>query len=93
MGNITGNQDMARVISYASQALSTKEDEKEAGWKRDIEVKDTVGYKKLSLLTAFVTTLPGVPIIYYGDEIGMPGAGDPDNRRMMRFDGLTYWQK
>jgi glycosidase len=24
-------------------------------------------------------------MIYYGDEIGMTGAGDPDNRRMMRF--------
>ena len=24
-------------------------------------------------------------MIYYGDEIGMSGAGDPDNRRMMRF--------
>ena len=32
-------------------------------------------------------TVPGVPLIYYGDEFGMPGAGDPDNRRMMRFDG------
>lgn len=93
MGNITGNQDMARFISYASNALSTKEDEKEAGWKRDIEVKDTVGYKKLSLLTTLVTTLPGIPIIYYGDEIGMPGAGDPDNRRMLKFNKLTYWQK
>jgi glycosidase len=26
-----------------------------------------------------------VPVIYYGDEIGMTGAADPDNRRMMRF--------
>lgn len=24
-------------------------------------------------------------MIYYGDEIGMTGAGDPDNRRDMRF--------
>jgi glycosidase len=23
----------------------------------------------------------GIPQIYYGDEIGMPGGGDPDNRR------------
>ena len=26
-------------------------------------------------------TLRGIPEIYYGDEIGMPGGGDPDNRR------------
>ena len=27
--------------------------------------------------------------MYYGDDIGMPGGNDPDNRRMMRFDGLS----
>jgi hypothetical protein len=27
--------------------------------------------------------------LYYGDEWGMMGAGDPDNRRMMRFEGLS----
>jgi len=37
---------------------------------------------------AFNFTIPGIPIIYYGDEIGMPGAGDPDNRRMMSFENL-----
>jgi glycosidase len=26
-------------------------------------------------------TLRGIPELYYGDEIGMPGGGDPDNRR------------
>ena len=34
-------------------------------------------------------TTKGVPLIYYGDEVGMPGAGDPDNRRMMQFTGLS----
>ena len=38
-------------------------------------------------------TIPGVPCIYYGDEIGMPGGNDPDNRRMMRFDNLTAKEK
>ena len=89
MGYITGNQDKARFISYASKALSFDEDAKYAGWTRDIEVKDTIGYRKLSSLEAFIMTIPGIPVIYYGDEFGMPGANDPDNRRMMRFDDLT----
>jgi len=93
MGNITGNQDMARFISYASGALGLNEDASEAGWKRDIEVKDTVGYLKLASLQAFNMTIPGIPVIYYGDEFGMPGAGDPDNRRMMKFDSLSKFEQ
>lgn len=89
MGNISGNQDLTRFISLASGAVSPNENAAEAGWKRNIQVKDTIGYYKLASLLAFNMTIPGVPIIYYGDEFGMPGAGDPDNRRMMRFDSLT----
>ena len=40
----------------------------------------------MALLMAFETAIPGLPVVYYGDEIGMPGGGDPDSRRMMRFD-------
>jgi glycosidase len=89
MGNITGNQDMSRFISYASGALSFTEDDREAGWKRNIQVKDTVGYLKLASLEAFNMTIPGIPVIYYGDEFGLAGAADPDNRRMMKFDSLN----
>ena len=41
---------------------------------------------RMSQAFAFVLTQPGVPLIYYGDEIGLHGGGDPDNRRMMHFD-------
>jgi glycosidase len=35
----------------------------------------------LRLAFTFLLTARGIPLIYYGDEIGMEGAGDPDNRR------------
>ncbi|MFI5171225.1 MAG: alpha-amylase family glycosyl hydrolase [Chitinophagales bacterium] len=93
MGNITGNHDMARFISYASGDLEWDENDKEVGWQRKIEVTDTTGYAKLKMLHAFNMTIPGIPIVYYGDEIGMPGANDPDNRRMMRFDSLDKFEQ
>jgi neopullulanase len=37
--------------------------------------------EKLRLAFTFLLTGRGTPMIYYGDEIGMPGADDPDNRR------------
>ena len=88
MGNITGNQDRARFISYADGSLSFEEDAKYAGWNREIVMQDPAAYRKLSALTAFMMTIPGIPCIYYGDEYGSVGGNDPDNRKMMRFDGL-----
>ncbi|MDA3953319.1 MAG: alpha-amylase family glycosyl hydrolase [Bacteroidales bacterium] len=93
MGNITGNHDLPRFITFASGALKFDEDDKEAGWNRDIQNKDTTGYYKLLQVTTFINTIPGIPVIYYGDEIGMPGAGDPDNRRPMKFENLTKFEK
>lgn len=89
MGYISGNQDRARFISYAGGSLKFDENAKLAGWTRNIDAGDPVSYKKLCLLNAFNMTIPGVPTIYYGDEFGSPGGNDPDNRRMMKFSGLT----
>ena len=36
---------------------------------------------KVKLAFGMTLTLRGIPEFYYGDEIGMPGGGDPDNRR------------
>jgi len=35
----------------------------------------------LELAFTFLMTARGIPMVYYGDEIGMRGGGDPDNRR------------
>lgn len=92
MSYISGNQDRARFISYAAGDLTFEEDSKTAGWTRKIgerKPSDMKAYDKLVQLIAFNATIPGIPVIYYGDEIGMTGGNDPDNRRMMRFDSLS----
>ncbi len=37
--------------------------------------------QSLALSWVFVLTRPEVPLVYYGDELGLPGYGDPDNRQ------------
>jgi len=93
MGNITGNQDRARFISYADGSVKFSEDAKLAGWTRDIQNQGEVGFNKMASLQAFLMTTPGIPCVYYGDEIGLPGGNDPDNRRMMKFQDWNDNQK
>lgn len=87
MGYISGNHDKPRFMALASHDIAVGEDAKVAGWTREIGITDSLAYDKLALLHTFNLTIPGVPVIYYGDEIGMTGGNDPDCRRMMRFDG------
>lgn len=85
MGYISGNQDRSRFISLASGDVRFDEDQKLAGYTRNIGKPQPAGYQRLVLLHVFNHVIPGIPVIYYGDELGIPGANDPDNRRMMRF--------
>jgi neopullulanase len=52
--------------------------------------------RRLRLATLFQMTFPGVPSVYYGDEIGMEGGPDPDCRRAFPWDerqwGCALWQ-
>ncbi len=45
---------------------------------------------RVRLAAALLMTMPGVPCIYYGDEIGMEGGSDPDNRRTMPWDEAAW---
>ncbi|WP_252899216.1 alpha-amylase family glycosyl hydrolase [Lactococcus fujiensis] len=40
-------------------------------------------------------SLPGVPCIYYGDEAGLTGGKDPNNRKFFPWDNIdpTYYKQ
>ncbi len=87
MGYISGNHDRPRFISLAGGSLTWDEDHKVAGWTRNVDVGGNDSYQRSLMLNAFMLTIPGVPTIYQGDEYGVPGGNDPDNRHMMQFEG------
>ncbi|MEM7609183.1 MAG: alpha-amylase family glycosyl hydrolase [Myxococcota bacterium] len=42
-------------------------------------------YDRMYTAFGWMLSLPGAPLLYYGDEYGEHGAADPDNRHPMRF--------
>ncbi|ATB48014.1 alpha-amylase family glycosyl hydrolase [Corallococcus macrosporus] len=85
-----GNHDVARFISQAAGQLQGDGSDPFGPNRPSTVVTDATAFEKMKYGFGFVLTQPGVPLVYYGDEVGLPGAGDPDNRRLMRFgDTLT----
>ncbi|MCC6811289.1 MAG: hypothetical protein IT381_27915 [Deltaproteobacteria bacterium] len=103
MSGFIDNHDVPRFISHADNLVNsytplsdTSSDEaKTIGWDQTLRPGQPAReepYRLAQIAWAFLLTQPVVPLIYYGDEIGLPGAGDPDNRRMMAFTGLGAGQ-
>lgn len=85
MALMVGNHDVPRFLSEAAGQITGAPGQ---AWDDPPPVPDDpTPYARMLLAQTFVLTAPGAPVIYYGDELGMPGAGDPDNRRPMRFGG------
>ncbi len=88
MSPFLGNHDVTRFLSEAAGMLTS--DPQGQAWSAPPGLPpDDSAYQKLQLALTFVATSPGVPLVYYGDEFGTPGAADPDNRRFMKWSGYT----
>ena len=86
MSTFLGNHDVARAISHIHHDAEDKVS-------KNPEVTEEWAYRQLRLAWVFLMTSPMIPMIYYGDEFGLEGANDPDNRRMMKFgDALNAEQ-
>ncbi len=90
MGNLLNSHDKTRFLAILENDTPPEANAVEVGFDNP-PVRDQPGsLARLELGLAYVLTVPGVPVIYYGDEIGMTGAADPDNRRDMRWgDDVT----
>jgi glycosidase len=104
MSTFIGNHDLPRSIHYAEQTLAswlggndqaalTTNGQGNAWTGEPTTETDPNTYERLANAFAVLLTNKGAPLIYYGDEIGLPGAGDPDNRRMMPWSGLSKAQQ
>jgi glycosidase len=78
LAHMINNHDTTRFVSEA--AGDAQGDPWTAPSKQPIVDEP---YRRQLLALALMMTLPGVPVIYYGDEIGLAGAADPDSRRVM----------
>lgn len=86
MGNLMDSHDQVRMMAFLDGDLTLSDDGTARAWQEPpITVDNPTTYQKALVLLGYILTIPGVPVIDYGDEFGMTGANDPDNRRMMRF--------
>ena len=72
----------------------------QAWFDRSAGPRDTTGYQVRApndrereiqrAVVAFQMAMPGAPLVYYGDEAGMWGGDDPDDRKPMVWPELAY---
>jgi len=86
--NFMGSHDTPRAITIANG------DDVNAIWSsRPQTPTSEAPFKRLRMAQTFLFTYQSIPVLYMGDEFGMPGASDPDNRRMMAFgNALSSYQ-
>jgi glycosidase len=78
MATMIGNHDVVRFATESNGDASVD------GWTPAAQPADGSDvYAKQVLALGAVLTLPGAPVIYYGDELALVGHGDPDSRHVM----------
>jgi glycosidase len=93
MSTWIGNHDIPRAIHFASRQIGNCREGSSPGngWSASsfTQPTDAAPYERLGVAFAVMLTNPGIPLIYYGDEIGLAGGGDPDNRRSMPWNDAS----
>lgn len=92
MQNLLGSHDTSRIGSVVVNSEDRLDHGAGLEHHRNYQVRkfNDAERRKLKQIVAFQFLSPGAPYIYYGDEVGMWGADDPDNRKPMVWSDLSY---
>ncbi|MFZ5443084.1 MAG: alpha-amylase family glycosyl hydrolase [Myxococcota bacterium] len=95
MSTWIGNHDLGRIIHMGERPARWGEYDNgsNCAWSGPAVVGSREPYERVAVAFAVLFTSRGAPLVYYGDEIGLPGCGDPDNRRVMQWTGLSADQQ
>lgn len=78
--------DTARVLTLLGDAPEGLSKDAEATYRLSTE-KRRLAIERLRIALTLLVTLPGVPTVFYGDEAGMEGYGDPFCRGTFPWGG------
>ncbi len=79
--NLLSTHDTERIISLLGSGKKEGVPNSVLATLRMESDEYTLGKKRLLLAYTVLATLPGIPAIFYGDEVGLEGYKDPFNRR------------
>lgn len=82
--NILGTHDTPRILTVLGNQIYDSREQMATARLGPEAVRYAVD--KLKMATVLQYTLPGVPCVYYGDEIGMEGHRDPFCRRCYNWE-------
>lgn len=90
--NLFGSHDTARIGSAVVNPHHRQDHGANLQGNRDYLVRKPNADEKQRWrqMVAFQFLMPGAPFVYYGDEVGMWGADDPDCRKPMVWPDLAY---
>jgi 4-alpha-glucanotransferase len=94
--SLIGTHDTTRIINILSEVHPSPDKSMRLGYRLSYR-EYRLGKSRVKLAAVLQYFLPGIPTIYYGDEVGMQGFDDPINRRPMTFGGdadlLDHYKK
>ncbi len=85
MMNLVGSHDTTRILSYLDGIPDDRGNATMETAFPTYENTSDVAKARQYLVSLLQFTYAGAPTIYYGDELGMVGADDPDDRRTMEW--------